>query len=539
MGTPHLRSSFPLPPGVRGFPSYLREAGYFTTNNVKTDYNTADERELIETSWDRSSATAHWRDRPEGKPFFAVFNLMTTHQSRTSVWSFDEFESEIGSRISDSDRSDPELVPLPPFYPDTPLVRRSMARYYDCIHAMDKEVGALLAQLKEDGLEENTIIFFYSDHGMGMPRGKRVLHDSGMRVPLLIHVPEAFKELAPGDPGSTTDRLVSFVDFAPTLLSLLGLPIPEVMQGEPFLGKQATRPRDYVYGARDRVDEAYDLSRSVRDKHFLYIRNYMPHLSWMQPEGYSDAAPMRNELARLAAEGLLDEAQMSYASAIRPTEELYDTLSDPFQIHNLAKNADYDHWLSEMREAHRSWLLRTRDVSFLPETEVWRRSRGESPRTMAVDFERYDLEQIVKVAANRDPNLTIGFMDDPDPAKRYWAVLNLRQRDELSEREVEALLERLDDSSPPVRLEAAMMLMGNQERRAAIPVLRIGLQDDDLNTRLYAARCCQMLGKDAAALSHYLDKALDEAWREEGSEPLQMYIRFALDPLVKLIQAAE
>ncbi len=243
LGTHNLRSAFPLPHNVVGFPMLLRERGYYCTNNVKTDYNTSDEQRLIQESWDDCSATAHWRNRAEGQSFFSVFNLMETHQSRTSVWSFDEFEEKIGSQLPRDSRHDPDAVPVPPYYPDTPLVRRTLARYYDCITVMDLKVGQLLKQLNDDGLADSTIVFFYGDHGAGLPRGKRVLFDSGLRVPLLIRVPPRFRQRVPSTPGAVEAQLVSFVDFPPTMLNLLGIDAPGYMQGRPFLGPRIKAPK--------------------------------------------------------------------------------------------------------------------------------------------------------------------------------------------------------------------------------------------------------------------------------------------------------
>ncbi|MFT5126185.1 MAG: N-sulfoglucosamine sulfohydrolase, partial [Verrucomicrobiales bacterium] len=235
-GTQQMRSAFPIPSSMTGFPALLRKAGYFTSNNVKTDYNSANWSEIIAASWDAQGADAHWRKGPKDRPFFSIFNLMTSHQSRTMVWPYDKFKTEVQSTLKRSEIHDPAKAPIPPYYPDTPVVRKTVARFYDCVTAMDKEVGELLKQLKTDGLEDNTIVFFYSDHGSGMPRHKRALLDSGMHVPLLIHVPEKWQHLAPDKPGTDSDRLVNFADFAPTVLNLAGIPAPEHMEGKPFLG---------------------------------------------------------------------------------------------------------------------------------------------------------------------------------------------------------------------------------------------------------------------------------------------------------------
>ena len=228
LGTQHLRADFPLPDFIKGWPSFLRKEGYYTTNNVKTDYNTSSANRLITESWDENSPTAHWRNRKgkdADKPFFCIFNDMTSHQSRTMVWPYEKFQKEIQSQLCESKIHDPAKVPVPPYYPDTPVVRKTLARFYDCVSVMDQNTGKLLQQLEEDGLAENTIVFYYSDHGSGLPRHKRLTLDSGLRVPLLIRFPEKYKHLAPAKPGETLDRLVSFIDFPPTILNLLGLVI--------------------------------------------------------------------------------------------------------------------------------------------------------------------------------------------------------------------------------------------------------------------------------------------------------------------------
>src|SRR5687767_5943168 len=243
LGNPHLRSELTLPPGFKGYSAYLREAGYFTSNNAKTDYNLKREDEIARVWWNSLGAQAHWRERAAGQPFMAVFNFMESHQSRISVWPADQFEREIRMQLPADERADATKVPVPPFYPDTPASRAAMARVYDCGTMMDRKVGAVLAQLAADGLAGDTIVFFYSDHGMGMPRGKRLLHDSGMRVPLLIRFPQKWAHLAPAAPGASVDRLVTFVDFAPTLLSLADVNGPAHFQGTAFLGAAAGAPR--------------------------------------------------------------------------------------------------------------------------------------------------------------------------------------------------------------------------------------------------------------------------------------------------------
>jgi len=271
LGTQHLRSDVAIPRRIEPFPKLLRAAGYYCSNNFKEDYNFKDV-----TIWDDSSPTAHWRHRRAGLPFFSVFNIMTTHQGQING-SDAEFFAKYTSRLKPEERHDPRLIALPPYYPDTPMVRKIWARYYDLITCMDQQVGEILAQLEADGLADSTIVFFFADHGLGIPRFKRTLYDSGLRVPLMVRFPARYQRLAPLASGGRTDQLVSFVDFAPTVLKLAGVSIPSHMQGQPFLGDgPASSPagaglkpglpakaveREYIFATHSRVDEAYETPR--------------------------------------------------------------------------------------------------------------------------------------------------------------------------------------------------------------------------------------------------------------------------------------
>jgi len=541
LGTQNLRSRFPIPSSMRGFPSYLRQAGYFCTNNVKTDYNTRNEPEIIRASWDRNSSRAHWRDRKPGQPFFSVFNDMTTHQSRTMVWPYRQFQEEIQVRLKPEEQHDPARAPIPPYYPDTPVVRRTVARYYDCISVMDKNVKKLLVELEEDGLADDTIVFFYSDHGSGMPRHKRLLLDSGMRVPLLIRFPEKYRHLAPAAPGETVDRLVSFVDFPPTVLSLAGLPVPEYMQGRPFLGPGAAgvEPRRYVYGHRDRVDEAYDLARSIRDDRYLYIRTYMPHLSYNQPSFYSDQGEIRREITRLAGEGKLSGAQLHYAGPTRRLEEFYDSEKDPYQIHNLASSPDQGPLLRKMRLLLQKHISETRDLGFLPEGEMARRSEGSTPLEMARSSKKYPLGRIRKAAdlVGRGAGILpeqVRLLGDPDAAVRYWAAVGLKVLGEEARPGAGALARALADPAPCVRVEAAEALCRLDLAGRALPVLEGDLQGPDLRAALRAARALQLLGEKARPALPAMKKVLQDA-RGRPGDPC-MFLRFSLEAAVKNLE---
>lgn len=352
-----------LPEGMKTYPELLRMAGYYTTNNSKEDYQF---RSPV-TMWDESSNKAHYRNRPDpDQPFFAIFNFTISHESQ--VW----------VRAKEDLLVDAKDVKVPPVYPDDSISRSVLARFITNAMRMDMQVGEVIAQLKEDGLYENTIIFFYSDHGDGMPYYKRELYDRGLRAPLLIKAP--FLEA-----GSQSEELISFVDFAPTLLSLTGVPIPETMQGQAFLGKQkAENPRKYSFAARDRVDSEYDRVRAVTDGRFKYIRNYMPEKPNYQNVQYRLQNPLMIHLLELNEKGLLNENQARWFAPTKPNEELYDTSNDPWEFNNLVENPEYAEKLAEFRKAHEDWVAEYGDMGALNEMEMvrnWWGGKDEAPTT--------------------------------------------------------------------------------------------------------------------------------------------------------------
>jgi N-sulfoglucosamine sulfohydrolase len=496
-GTQRLRSQFPVPDSIKGFPTYLRQAGYYCTNNVKTDYNTSAQKRIIAESWDESSGKAHWRHRKPGQPFFSVFNLLETHQSKV-------FETATPPGISDAEKHDPAKAPIPPYYPDTPKSRWTMARVHDCITAMDKHVGRILAELESDGLQDDTIVVFWPDHGQGIPRGKRTLWDTGLKIPVLVYFPEKYRHLAPAAPGARCDRLISLMDLGPTMLSVAGLPIPPAMQGRAFLGGAASAPRELVFGARDRVDEAVELTRSVRDHRYLYMRNFMPDVSWCQPETYSDQLGLRREIKQLADAGKLNDDQLTYAGRSKPCEALYDTEKDPWQVANLADDPQYRSALDRLRKAMRDWQTETRDVGMIHEWQAARlcETTGRPLFELACEPERIPLERVLdtawRVGVPGETEEFVRRLGDSDPIVRYWAAVGLRVAvragSEIAGAK-DALQKALADESISVRVEAAGVLVyqwGDQAARDRI-VAVLGQGDEDAD--LHAARTLQMLGE--------------------------------------------
>lgn len=532
-GTSQMRSGYPLPSEVKGFPTYLREAGYFTTNNVKTDYNTADINRLIEESWDINSDTAHWRsEKREGdQPFFSVFNHMVSHQSRTMVWPYQAFQDFVQSSLSAEEVHDPAKAPVPPYYPDTEVTRKTIARFYDCVSVLDQQVGRLLDQLEEDGLADHTIVFFYSDHGSGMPRHKRLLHDSGMKVPLMIRFPDKYKHLAPAEAGETIDRLVTFVDYPKTVLSLAGLSAPEYMQGDVFLGPVADPEAEFVYGFRDRVDEVFDCSRSIRSKKYLYIRNYLPHHSWMQPSVFSDLGEIRQDLWEYIEENpdSLTEPQKHFMGKTRPVEEFYDVEADPDNIHNLLAKGEPDAATKQALEEHREMLkqkrMETLDVGVVPEsiiTDYMREEEAPIRDIMTGETNHHpDLEKIWAAAdlvgfGTREELLEL--IDSGDDALRFWGVIGLRHASPDDQDLLEQLYDRMDDISAPVRIEMAFWMAEASEknRTEALRVLARELDNADWWTALRACRSIELLGEKARALLPFMKKVYRQTRHAPG-----------------------
>lgn len=363
----------------------LRMNGYYTSNNYKEDY----QFKAPVTAWDESSPYAHWRNRAEGQPFFSVVNFTETHESglfepygfrhietrhykagdRSFKWAKDRMSEEETSVHLPKDTK----FTIPPYLPDTELVQRDMWKLYNNIAEMDKQVGAVLKQLEDDGLLENTIIFFYGDHGGPLPREKRLVYDSGLNTPLIVRFP---KKIAA---NTTDDQLISFVDFAPTVLSLIGVKPPDYLQGQAFLGKyKPTTKRKYIHAAADRFDGFTDVIRAVRDSQFKYIRNYRPDQGYYLPVSYREQIPTMQELLRLKDEGNLNEDQRQWFRDSKSKEELYDCVADPFELHNLAEDPKYQQKLTELSAEMDTWLTAVGDQPTLSEADLVKRLWGAS-----------------------------------------------------------------------------------------------------------------------------------------------------------------
>jgi arylsulfatase A-like enzyme len=352
-----------MPPEIKCFPEYLKAAGYYTTNNNKTDY----QFEAPPTAWDEVSNKATWRNRPKGKPFFSVFNFNTTHESQ--IWANADKPLTI----------DPLKVFLPPFYPDNLVARKEIARHYANISILDNEIGALLRKLEEDGLLDKTIIFFWTDHGDGLPFFKREIYRRGLHVPLIVRFPDGKKA------GSRDSRWISSIDFAPTVLSLAGIKPPGKLAGKAFLGKYASKKgRDMVFAARDRLDSHYDRVRTVLAPKYQYIRNYYPELPRYMDLEYRKQQPLMRDLLKLKGEGKLTGFQNLWFEKTKPSEELYNWEHDPYELVNLAQDPKYLNILVKMRKQLDKWQQDYPDKGSIPEKELiasWWQGKNQPPVT--------------------------------------------------------------------------------------------------------------------------------------------------------------
>jgi arylsulfatase A-like enzyme len=417
-GGDHMRSLVPYPAGRQMFPQLLRAAGYCCTNNAKEDYNLAKPGRV----WDASSRQAHYRDRRPAQPFFAVFNSEKSHESKVRTRPHTPI-------------LDPRRVRVPAYHPDGPDVRRDWAQYYDVVSQADADAGNRLAELEKAGLADDTIVFFFADHGPGLPRCKRWPYHSGLHVPLIVYVPPKWRHLAGDDykPGGVSDRLVSFVDFAPTVLSLAGVEPPAWVQGRAFLGKHAAPPPAVLFGGRGRMDERNDLVRTATDGRFVYVRNYLPHLIYGQHIDYLFQMPTVKEWRMLHRAGATTPAQARFWGP-KPAEELYDLAADPDEVNDLAADPAHRATLEKLRAAVRDHCRSVRDLGFLPEGERFARAAGRSPYDLARDGDRYPFDRVFAAAeraAGFDPKdvpaLTAS-LSDPDAAVRWWAAVGLQVR---------------------------------------------------------------------------------------------------------------
>ncbi len=517
-GAEHMRSETSLPAAFKMYPQYMREAGYYCTNRSKEDYNLIKPGQV----WDDSSSKAHWRNRKPGQPFFAVINHTISHESKLRTRPHTQIH-------------DPAKVRVPAYHPDVPEVRQDWAQYYDRVTEMDALVGENLRQLAEDGLTDDTIIFYYGDHGSGMPRSKRWTYNSGLRVPLVIHVPEKFKDLAPSNYQShgESDHLVGFIDYPATLLSIAGIKPPAHFQGHAFMGEHKVAEQPFIYGFRGRMDERYDLVRSVRDKRYIYIRNYMPHKIYGQYIQYMFQTPTTRIWKEMYDAGKLS-APMTYFWERKPAEELYDLENDPDEVNNLAQSPQHQAIKAKLKKAQIDLAIKIRDVGFLPEDEIHVNEAEITPYELGHDPSRYPMEKVLiaaELASSLEPGVDqqlVKLLNDETSAVRYWAAMGLLIRGKDSVRATRSELNAaLKDPSPSVQIIAAQALgqYGNQrDVRKALPVLlsKSDFTKNSLYLSMLSLNAIDAMDKRAASIKDQISKLPTVS--EDATRRLRNYV---------------
>ncbi|WP_082326616.1 sulfatase-like hydrolase/transferase [Sunxiuqinia dokdonensis] len=477
-GHQHMRSYYQKSDIIRLFPEFLREKGYYCTNNSKEDYNIAAEQS--DSIWNESSGNAHYKNRRPDQPFFAIFNSTISHESSLHKWVPTE---EL--------RHNPVEVQLPPYHPDTPEMRHDWAQYYDKVEDMDTWIGEKLKELEESGLADNTIVFYYGDHGGVLGRSKRFVYETGTRVPFIVRIPEKYKHLFPAEKtGSKINRLISFVDLAPTLLSIIGVEIPDYMQGDAFLGNQKTADPQYACMFRGRMDERYDMSRAVRDQRFRYIRNYMPYRIYGQHLNYLWKAPSMPSWEQAYLNGECNEQQSIFWNT-KPAEELYDTENDPWEVNNLAEDPNYSEVMERMRKANNDWMIRIFDTGFIPEAK--RNMMAENqPIYDLLRTGQLPLEEIIATAElatlGKKENLPqlIQLLSNNSEIIRYWGATGLLSLGPDAQSAKDPLKNALEDSSPNVVTVAAEALYYLGEEETALEALLNVLDHPDPFARTHA-----------------------------------------------------
>ncbi len=470
-GTFPMRSRNRIPHDeIPYYPDLLRAAGYYTGNDNKTDYNIGGRPD--KACWD-NPRKVDWEALRANQPFFQVINFFESHESKA--------QGNI-----DRTRYDPREVELRAYHPDLPDIRKNYAKYHDAVKRMDGKVGDALAKLESMGLAEDTIVIYSSDHGGVLPRSKRYLFQSGLHCPLIVRIPEKYPQLRPpSEPGAPVDRLVSFVDLPKTWLALAGAEIPETFQGQVFLGPE-TEPEDpYHFAFRGRMDERLENARSVNDKRYLYIRNYMPYVPWMQHLNYLWKMRATRAWDAHVRSGDASEVEARFFAPKGWTEELYDMRADPDNVENLADDPAHAGVLERMRGALRERQLRHFDSGLLPETEMVRRAaqHDQTIYEMVRDPAIYDLPALLDaadLALEQDPaNLSAleNLLDSPDSGLRYWGTVGCFLLGHQP-----AGFRGIDDASHEVRIMAAWLLIRTGGKEAGLACLRELLEEDSYAT---------------------------------------------------------
>jgi len=488
MGTHPMRSRYNIPHNlIKYYPDYLKENGYYVGNCTKTDYNIGGRPD--KECWD-NPGKVNWEELKRNQPFFQVINSTASHESKA----FGDVNNT---------EHDPAKTILRKYHPDVPDMRKNYAHYHDAMKKMDAAIGESLAKLEEMGLAENTIVIHNSDHGGVMPRSKRYLFESGLHCPLIIRIPRKFKHLWPAKkPGTKIDRLVSFIDMPKTWLSITGSRVPPYMQGKIFLGPHMEPEREFHFAFRGRMDERNENARAVCDKRYLYIRNYMPYVPWMQHLNYLWKMVATQAWEREVKAGRATEAQTRFFKPKGWTEELYDMHKDPDDIDNLIENPEYAQIAGKMRASLRVWQLQIHDAGLMPEADVVRRATRNNTTIyeMVRNPKLYNLPALLDaadLALEKNPaNLPKlkQLLSSPDCGLRYWGIVGCFLLDDP-----QAGFQCLEDESHEVRAMAAWLLVKTGNKQKGLQCLE-NLIKEESYALLKVLNIVDWMGDDARPL---------------------------------------
>ncbi|WP_273272524.1 sulfatase [Maribacter polysiphoniae] len=491
LGTGNHRSNYSIPEFIKGFPYYLQKEGYYVTNNAKTDYNVGNVEQFTKEAWNECSGKADWENRKPGQPFFAVYNFMDSHQSRTMTESYSWYRKNVLDELQEVERIGDNDFEMPPFYNNSPEMRKQFARVYNSIKLTDNKIGALLTRLEKDHLKDNTIIFFYADHGEGVPRGKTNGINLGYRVPFVIWFPEKYKNLSPwGTSGIVSDELIDFEDLAPTLISLAGGTIPHHLEGRILMGNKRSNTTDHLILSEDRSDNGIDMVRSVTDGKYMYSRNFMPFMPQVRYIRYMEIGEIKQQMRMDLAEKKLDPLQQSLFEE-RPAEFLYDIENDIWETKNLVSDPAYKTVLDKMRDQLKTEILQARDVLMLPEYEIGLISKTTTPYEFRLTDKNYPITEIYDAASLsgfRGKDIAarqVKLLSNSNKIVRYWAILGLRsQNHEILKPYSKQILQAMSDSYPPVAVTAAAIAYQQFGNKSAVEKLKKMCTSDNMDMAL-------------------------------------------------------
>lgn len=539
MGTGHQRSRYPIPEHIRGFPEFLREAGYYTSNNVKTDYNHAGIHQMTKASWDESSDKASWHKRKPEQPFFAVFNSIHSHQSRTMTNPWGDYLVKVLNEL-DGDRITPVDAPfeMPAFYRDSPEMRKQMSRVYNSISLTDQQFGDILKQLELDGLRDSTIIFCFSDHGEGIPRGKGSSLGLGYRVPFILWIPEMYSHLSPWGSGIITDRLVSFEDFGATVLSLAGIEIPPYIEGKPFMGEQDTVEKKYVFGACDAIDGNTELARSVTDGNYIYTRvftAFQPFVRWMS---YYDHGEIQKLMRKDFAAGVLNDIQSEIMQS-RTSEYLYDLKNDVWEINNLASSPNHQKLLRKFRKELKNYLIKSKDAHFIPQYTLNNNPDKQIPFDLRQNSRIYQVKKVIETAmlcgtGEQVIPQQMKLLKDKNEIVTFWAAMGLFTQKSNIKPYLDQLKLMLPDLSYPLtKLFISGTILNIEEHNTARKIIEDGILNSDIHIAMQALQILLEMDIESARTFIPVVRQSEEKYKKtrgrEYVESLMLVVRLRLE----------